>query len=373
MIGSWQRRPSSCASTRTPKHRQPSSKTDSAIDTTYPLSFHPFPLPPRDIAQDVGIHRVRYSAAPRTQWPLTVSRRSRISLISKSDIKYVGVLHEINSENSTVALENVRSYGTEGRRGNPAEEVAGSDNTYEYIVFRGSDVKELSIVEPPKENKQPQMPDDPAIMGVRISNPSRVRIASPGFQDEILLGCKSFTLAESANIMRITPCCLPSDMSQAYAHAMLEYSKRTLLTVATVNAPSTSTAAASARSSTEPTSAAVPPAASALPSLRLPTRPAASESVRAATALPRTRWTAWLPRQPRRGARIRWLRRTSATTRIQDAALRTAARSRLSSRTSRSILPRSDAYWPAWTAQTSYAEPDAWTDWHWQQARHTAT
>ena len=39
---------------------------------------------------------------------------------------------------------------------------------YEYIVFRGSDVKELSIVEAPKENAQPQMPDDPAIMGVRI-------------------------------------------------------------------------------------------------------------------------------------------------------------------------------------------------------------
>lgn len=145
---------------------------------------------------------------------------SRISLISKSDIKYVGVLHEINSENSTVALENVRSYGTEGRRGNPAEEVAGNDTTYEYIVFRGSDVKELSIVEPPKENNPPQMPDDPAIMGVRIPRPCHVRTRSAlGLTDEILLGCKSITLSESANIMRITPCCLPSDHSQPHARA----------------------------------------------------------------------------------------------------------------------------------------------------------
>jgi protein LSM14 len=111
--------------------------------------------------------------------------RSRISLISKSDIRfdclppnlrtpqslsplrYVGSLHEINSENSSVALENVKSYGTEGRRGNTSEEIPASDNVYEYIVFRGSDVKDLRIEEPPFEPPHlPQVPDDPAIMSV---------------------------------------------------------------------------------------------------------------------------------------------------------------------------------------------------------------
>ncbi|KAJ5418759.1 uncharacterized protein N7487_002309 [Penicillium crustosum] len=47
----------------------------------------------------------------------------RFNLISKSDIRYVGTLHEINPEASTIALENVMSFGSEGRRGNPAEEV----------------------------------------------------------------------------------------------------------------------------------------------------------------------------------------------------------------------------------------------------------
>lgn len=95
---------------------------------------------------------------------------SRISLISKSDIKYIGTLHEINSENHTVALENVTSYGTEGRKGNPAEEISGSNQVYEYIVFRGSDVKELTIVAAPgaQEKEKPQVPDDPAILGVCI-------------------------------------------------------------------------------------------------------------------------------------------------------------------------------------------------------------
>lgn len=106
---------------------------------------------------------------------------SRISLISKSDIRYSGVLHEINSEESTVSLENVKSYGTEGRRGKPEEELPPSDQVYEYIVFRGSDVKDLRIEEAPvaKENKPLTVPDDPAILGAR-ARPIGPNAAAPG-------------------------------------------------------------------------------------------------------------------------------------------------------------------------------------------------
>ncbi len=67
-----------------------------------------------------------------------------------------------------MALENVSSFGTEGRKSNPAEELPPSDSVYEYILFRGSDVKDLRIEEAPaaKENKPPQVPNDPAILGV---------------------------------------------------------------------------------------------------------------------------------------------------------------------------------------------------------------
>ena len=61
------------------------------------------------------------------------------------------------------------SFGTEGRR-NGDDEIPASDNIYEYIVFRGSDVKDLRIEDPPKETKPappPPMPNDPAILGVR--------------------------------------------------------------------------------------------------------------------------------------------------------------------------------------------------------------
>lgn len=107
--------------------------------------------------------------------------RNEISNIYAS---YAGTLHEINSEESTVSLENVRSFGTEGRRGRPDEEIAPSDQVYEYIVFRGSDVKDLRIEEHPtiKESKPPPgMPDDPAIVGVSPFSSSR---SEPSFASQ---------------------------------------------------------------------------------------------------------------------------------------------------------------------------------------------
>jgi len=79
----------------------------------------------------------------------------------------VGTLVSIDSEASTVSLDNVRSFGTEGRRGGK-DEYAPSSVVYDQIVFRGSDVKDLRIEEPVKESKPepPPMPDDPAIIGV---------------------------------------------------------------------------------------------------------------------------------------------------------------------------------------------------------------
>lgn len=98
---------------------------------------------------------------------LAFSKRKKTRELTVSS--YVGTLHEINPEASTIALENVASFGTEGRRGSPAEEIPPSASVYEYIVFRGSDVKDISVAEDKKDEPQsepPQVPDDPAILGV---------------------------------------------------------------------------------------------------------------------------------------------------------------------------------------------------------------
>ncbi|CAG8088489.1 unnamed protein product [Penicillium olsonii] len=131
-------------------------------------------LSPRDVAQsrhhgNEPPHWVSLNMVECGSSELTPGSQ-RFNLISKSDIRYVGTLHEINPEASTIALENVMSFGSEGRRGNPASEVPPSTSVYEYIVFRGSDVKDISIAsEEQKEAPQPEaprVPDDPAILGV---------------------------------------------------------------------------------------------------------------------------------------------------------------------------------------------------------------
>ncbi|KAJ1867514.1 hypothetical protein LPJ78_000924 [Coemansia sp. RSA 989] len=93
---------------------------------------------------------------------------NRISLISKSLIRYVGTLNDVNEKEETISLEQVRSMGTEGRRGNPLEEIPPLNNIYEFIQFRASDVLSVEFENemqqaPPK----PQIPNDPAILEAR--------------------------------------------------------------------------------------------------------------------------------------------------------------------------------------------------------------
>lgn len=84
---------------------------------------------------------------------------SKISLVSKSDIRYEGFLHFINAEENTVGLKNVRMLGTEGRKGGGSAEIAPNDQMYDFIIFRGSDIKDLTVYEAPQATHR-----DPAIV-----------------------------------------------------------------------------------------------------------------------------------------------------------------------------------------------------------------
>ena len=120
-----------------------------------------------------------------TPYPAFVHTNPAVLFPARS---YVGALHEINSEQSTVSLENVRSYGTEGRKGRPEEEIGPSDQVYEYIIFRGSDVKDLRIEEPAAKEAKPAVPSDPAILGVSFFLCDRLILAFPMMNYS---GCKT--------------------------------------------------------------------------------------------------------------------------------------------------------------------------------------
>lgn len=87
---------------------------------------------------------------------------SKISLVSNSDIRYEGILYTINTQESTIALQSVRCCGTEGRK---VPEIPPSSEIYDFIIFRGQDIKDLTVLESANPALSAQL-NDPAIMSV---------------------------------------------------------------------------------------------------------------------------------------------------------------------------------------------------------------
>ncbi|XP_037627459.1 protein LSM14 homolog B isoform X1 [Sebastes umbrosus] len=84
----------------------------------------------------------------------------KIGLISTAQNRYEGILYTIDKVNSTVVLAKVKCFGTEGR---PTDRpTPPKDDVYEYITFRGSDIKDITLCEPPRSHHG--LPPDPAIV-----------------------------------------------------------------------------------------------------------------------------------------------------------------------------------------------------------------
>ncbi|KAL1512120.1 hypothetical protein AB1Y20_005389 [Prymnesium parvum] len=95
------------------------------------------------------LYRGLRASAPKAMGSNIPYLGSKIVLISKSEIRYEGQLYTIDQTNSTVALQNVRSFGTEGR--NEQNPIPPSNEVFDYIIFRGSDIKDLHVCESPTE------------------------------------------------------------------------------------------------------------------------------------------------------------------------------------------------------------------------------
>ncbi|XP_029012636.1 protein LSM14 homolog B-like [Betta splendens] len=89
----------------------------------------------------------------------------KIGLISKAHNRYEGILYTVDKANSTVVLAKVKCFGTEGR---PTDRpTPPKDDIYEYITFRGSDIKDITLCEATRAHHG--LPPDPAIIQVQES------------------------------------------------------------------------------------------------------------------------------------------------------------------------------------------------------------
>lgn len=104
---------------------------------------------------------------------------AKISLVSRSEIRYEGILAEVDPVESTIGLEHgtfmmsnlsslisiVMMMGTEGRKG-PGENIPASQQVYDFILFRSSDIKDLQVCEaaPAAPVSPPMGFVDPAIV-----------------------------------------------------------------------------------------------------------------------------------------------------------------------------------------------------------------
>eukprot|EP00996_Jenningsia_fusiforme_P000638 NODE_1576_length_1486_cov_22.494781_g1422_i0.p1 GENE.NODE_1576_length_1486_cov_22.494781_g1422_i0~~NODE_1576_length_1486_cov_22.494781_g1422_i0.p1 ORF type:complete len:351 (+),score=36.74 NODE_1576_length_1486_cov_22.494781_g1422_i0:104-1156(+) len=91
----------------------------------------------------------------------------KLNLITNNDIRYEGYLSHIDSVGGTLSLQSVKVFGTEDRRGvahstNPA--IPPSEDLFQLVVFKGSEVKDISLQSPSQRN----LPwCDPAVVAAR--------------------------------------------------------------------------------------------------------------------------------------------------------------------------------------------------------------
>lgn len=69
-----------------------------------------------------------------------------ISVITTDDVRFIGRLEGISGETSTLTLANVSKLGTEERR-TGGDAVPASSEILARIEFRGSEVKDLQVLE----------------------------------------------------------------------------------------------------------------------------------------------------------------------------------------------------------------------------------
>lgn len=93
---------------------------------------------------------------------------SLISLITQAKVRYEGTLISVDQKRRSMHLTNVKSYGSEGRRG--VGEFPATDNIIQNVVFKVDHIIDFKIVKKPepKDEKDKNVERDPAIISENL-------------------------------------------------------------------------------------------------------------------------------------------------------------------------------------------------------------
>ena len=93
---------------------------------------------------------------------------SKLSIVTTAHVRYEGILREVDPINKAMTLINIRSFGTEGRRGGE-NEIAPSTTDISEARFKVDHIKDFKIISKP----------DPILLDPAIISSSSEPIEKP--------------------------------------------------------------------------------------------------------------------------------------------------------------------------------------------------
>lgn len=103
---------------------------------------------------------------------------AKISLVSKSGVRYFGILNFVDEKNMTLAVEQVHCYA-----GDPE---TTAPRFFEYVTFKSNDMKDIRVVEMPVNTRSQDPPTsgpasvgDPAVLSAYTQRPQEVTSVIP--------------------------------------------------------------------------------------------------------------------------------------------------------------------------------------------------
>jgi len=112
---------------------------------------------------------------------------SLLSIISKRNIRYEGILHSIDCQNASIALRDVKSFGTENRVTLESEIVFPDEKVHSYVEFNGPDIADLQILKRPQQKVVSLLSVDPAVLTVQSTPPNYQQNNSIQIQQQAIL------------------------------------------------------------------------------------------------------------------------------------------------------------------------------------------